>query len=114
MATYTLNDIAIEESTYIITVETKDENGDAITPLTLTWTLTDPKARVINSRSDVSVTSPTSSEDIVLSGDDLALGQNDNRIRIFTAEATYSGTYGASLPLKKSAQFKIDNLIKVT
>lgn len=114
MARYKLENNATEKSTYVITCEFEDENGDAITPGTLTWTLTDTKGRIINSREDVSVSDPTSSEDIVLYGDDLALSQNDNRIRVFTVYATWSGTYGSSLPLRNECEFKIDNLLKVT
>ena len=113
--TYRLEDNAKEKATYVITVAFKDENGTAITPKTLSWSLTDRKGRVINSREDVAVGSPSSSENIVLSGNDLALANNDNRIRVLSIYATYdSATYGNDLPLREEAEFKIENLIKVS
>lgn len=114
MARYRLENNAVEKSTYVINMSFKDENGTAVTPGTLTWTLTDTKGRVINSRENVAVSVPTSSENVVLYGDDLALSQNDNRTRVFTAYATWSGTYGASLPLRNECEFMIESLLKVS
>jgi len=115
MPTYRLEEEAIEKGTYVITVEFEDEDGDAITPKTLTWTLSDKKGRIINSREDVSVVTPSSSNDIVLSGNDLALPNTDNRVRIFTAEATYDSlSYGNDLPIKEEAEFVVRKLINVS
>jgi hypothetical protein len=114
-STYRLEDNAIEKSTYVITVAFKDENGTAITPKTLTWTLSDKKGRIINSRDTVTVVTPASSENIVLSNNDLALANNDNRVRVLTVEATFDSLeYGNDLPLKESAEFVIQNLLKVS
>lgn len=114
MAKYRLENNAVEKSTYVIHLDFKDENGSAVTPGTLTWTLTDSKGRVINSRENVAVSVPSSSEDVVLYGNDLALSQNDNRLRVFTVYATWSGTYGSSLPLRNECEFLIESLIKVS
>lgn len=111
----TLSTHAVEESTYVITVSFTDEDDNAITPITLTWTLVDTKGTVINSREDVVIGTPSSSEDIVLSGDDLQItGSNDNRKRILAVEATYDSDAGSDLPLKQETQFIIDSLVAVS
>ena len=102
---------AIEGSTYVVTAAFTDEDGDAVTPNTVTWTLTTTNGTVINSREDVSIT-PDTSVDIVLSGDDLAVGSN-GRYRILTVEAVYDSSYGTDLPLKARCAFEIENLAVV-
>lgn len=114
MATYSLGE-AKEKSTFIVKVQFRDENDSAITPDTLQWTLTDNKGNVVNNRSNVSVGSPSSTNYIVLKGDDLGITQNRGRTRVLIVEATYtSATYGADLPLKESAEFIIKDLVSVT
>jgi len=112
----TLTTHAAEQGTFVITVAFLDEDGAAEDVKTATWTLTDKDGTVINSRTNVTITDPTSSEDIVLSGDDLAFqtGESNTAIRILTVEATYDSDAGSDLPLKESVEFIIDNLIKVT
>jgi len=111
-----LNTHAEEEGTYVITATFKDEDGNAEDVKTAKWSLTDRDGTVINSRSDVAISTPTSSEDIVLSGNDLALqsGETNLGIRILIVEATYDSDLGSDLPLKGEAEFIIDNLVKVT
>lgn len=108
----TLTTHAVEESTFIITASFTDEDGNAVTPSTLKWTLTDDAGNVINSREDVSI-APASSVDIVLSGDDLALSGYGPAFRILTIEGTYSSDAGSDLPLKDSVKFVVDNLVAV-
>jgi hypothetical protein len=107
---------AKEKSTYIITAAFTDENGDAVAPTTLTWTLTDEAGAVINSRENVAVAGPASSEDIVLSGDDLALqsGETTRGVWIFTVEGTYDSDAGSDLPLNDEIRFIVDGLIAVS
>lgn len=112
----TLTKKAHEEGTYVVTCDFYDDLGAAVAPDTLAWTLTDEGGTVINSRTDVAVSSPTSSEDIVLSGDDLALqtGEVGDTARILTIEATYDSTTGLDLPLKDTALFYIKDFKAVT
>jgi len=102
---------AVDKSTYIVNCAFKDENGDAVAPNTLKWTLTDGDGTVVNNRQDEEVSSPTSSEDIVLSGDDLK--HSDGKWRVLTVKATYDSDAGSDLPLNESAKFQIDDLISV-
>jgi len=105
---------ASEGSTYIVTLTFTDENGEAVVPDTVTWTLTDTLGTVINSREDVSET-PAGSIEIALTGDDLAVDGYSSPVRVFTVEATYtSSTFGADLPLTASARFTVEALAGVS
>ena len=105
---------ANEESTYKITAAFTDAEGTAVTPNTITWTLTDEDGTVINSRSNVSAT-PSTSIDIVLSGDDLALqsGESYEVNRIITIKAVYDSSEGSGLPLYEEAKFTITDLTNI-
>ena len=117
MAMITISEIAKEKSTLVVNVAFTDEDGAAAIPTALSWSLTDTAGTVINSRSSVSVAVPAASNDIVLSGLDLAMqsGESgDYAVRIFTAEATYTSTLGTGLPVKEQASFMVENLTKVS
>lgn len=101
---------ATEQSTYVITLSYLDSAGSAVTPDSVTWTLTDLDGTVINSREDVAIGSPSTTNDIVLSGDDLQIGTNDNGGRIITIEGVYDSDEGNNLPLKEVAKFYVDAL----
>jgi len=114
--TTTPNTVAKEKSTLKVTVAFADEDGNAVTPTALTWTLTDRDGTVINERSAVSVT-PASSNVIALSGNDLALqsGETAKYVeRRFLVEGTYTSSLGAGLPLKWSGAFLLENLTGVS
>lgn len=102
---------ATEESTYVVTVAFRDESGASVIPTAVTWTLTNEIGTVINSRDDV-VATPASSINIVLTGDDLSVGENGVK-RILVVSATYNSTYGTGLSLKAAATFDIENLVAV-
>lgn len=112
MTTNFLND-AIEKSTYIVAAKFRDEAGNAVTPETVTWTLSDANGDTVNGRLDVSET-PASTVSIVLSGDDLAILPSVSNERIVTIEATYNSEYGTGLPLKAKASFNVVNLEAVS
>ena len=105
---------AKEQSTYKITAAFTDAESVAVTPNTVTWTLSDKAGTVINSRSDVSAT-PDTSIDIILSGDDLAFQTDETYVaeRIITIKATYDSTEGSGLPLYEEASFYIDGLVNI-
>lgn len=107
-----LSTLAVEESTYVITATFTDEDGTSVVPSSVTWTLTDNRGNVINSRSAVSAT-PAASIDIVLTGDDLAIGTNGTD-RVVTIDATYNSDAGTGLKLKEECEFSIHNLLNVT
>lgn len=105
---------AREESTYAITVAYTDENGDAVTPTAVTWTLMDGAGTVINGRSAVSIATPSTSNTIVLKGDDLAVSDAGQLERVLLIEATYDSSLGSGLPLKKEYRFHVDDLVGVS
>lgn len=104
---------AIERGTYVITLSFTDENGDAVTPNTATWTLTDRAGVVVNGREDVTISSLAATKDVVLSGADLAVTDNRYRHRLFTVEYTYTSSLG-TLPGKEEVGFYIDPLRAVS
>jgi len=116
MAITKITTTAPEKGTFGITCTFTDEDGDALTPDTLTWTLTDMDGSVINSRQDVSVSSLSSSVTITLSGDDLALTTttSQGRKRRFAIEGTYDSDLGDNLPLTGECEFSIDSFLGVT
>ena len=106
-----LSTVAQDQSTYKLTLTYTDSAGDAVTHTAVTWTMTDRAGTVINSREDVSISSPSTSNDIILSGDDLRY--SDGRWRVVTVEATYNSTGGNGLPLRGECVFSIEDLLNV-
>jgi len=113
-----INTKAKEKSTYVITVAFSDENGDALVPKTMKWSLTDTSGTVINARDQVVVAVPAASNDIVLSGDDLQIKSlevsQDTVVRVLIIEATYNSDLGSDLSVNDDAGFEIENLVKIT
>lgn len=101
-----LDDTAEEYSTYSVTIAYTDEDGNSITPSAVTWTLKDANSNTINSRSDVNISVPGTSNDIILSGADLTISGNDNK-RILIVDITYSSDYGAGLKKQMRYHFFI-------
>ena len=102
-----------EKGTAVLGVAFTDEDGNAVTPSSITWTLTDINGTIINSRDAVPIT-PATSVNIVLSGDDLALDAGVSDTRIVTVEWVYTSSYGTGLPGKDQAKFSIEDLVAVT
>ena len=115
MARTRLTEEAVEKSTYTVTLTFEDAAGAAVTPDTLTWTLSTTAGTIINSRSNV-VATPALSVRVVLSGDDLALqtGETDVARRLVTVHATYTSTEGSGLPLRDEYEFAVRPLVVVT
>lgn len=107
MAIPSLTPSAPEEGVYVITIAWEDEDGAAVTPDSATWTLTDNRGNVINSRSAVTISSLSTSNDIILEGDDLALtGTGVQREIRFSY--TYTSDLG-ELSDEEVARFSIDD-----
>lgn len=109
----TLTTRAVEGSTYIVTAAFTDEDDNAVTPNALTWTLTDRYGNVVNGQED-EVLTPDTSVDIVLTDDDLQVG-DDEKVTLLTVtiEGTYNSSYGNNLPIKDSCTFPVDGLAVV-
>lgn len=74
-----------EEGHYTITVSC------SFTPTVMKWALRDEDGSVINSRSSVAISSPSTSNLIELDGDDLAIANPKRPLRYITVYGTYSG-----------------------
>ena len=111
MPTVLTNSNIMEKGTAVITATFTDEDGNSVNPDTMTWTLSDEDGTIINSREDIAISSPSSSEEIVLSGADLQiLSSADTGVRILTLEGTYTSDAGAGLPIKDKCRFVVQNL----
>lgn len=102
------NEPVKSNSTATIKVVLYDEGGYVVTPTTLKWTLTrSDGTTVINSRSNVTATVAPESR-VVLSGADLAIFANDDKLRYAKLSATYSSTDGSNLPWELTVSFYVD------
>lgn len=117
--TTTLTDPAPEEGTYGVQCDFTDEDGTAITPTSIVWSLTtrpsgrDSRPTVINSRDGVAVAVPDSSIDITLSGDDLAFQDGETHTkaeRVLTVEYVFDSDLGTDLPGKAQCIFSVENI----
>lgn len=113
-----LTEEAVEKSTYTITISFTDEDGNSVIPSTMVWSLVDINGKIINEREEVSIDSPSTSETIVLTGDDLQILETEARRssvkRWIVLEGTYNSDAGNNLHLRDQVQFPIINLKKVT
>ena len=107
---FQLNTKAVRGSSFVINMIPKDEDGTAITPDSLEYTLTDPDGNVINSLSGISLT-PSTSIDLMLSGDDLEFESAEEGayevIRIITVTGVYDSAVELNVPLIDSATFYV-------
>lgn len=111
-----LTEHADEKGSYGIQVSFLDSAGDSVAPKTLAWSLVDLAGNVINSRKDVAVASPGSSEIVSLRGNDLAIITASNRQeqRILIVSGTYDDiNLGADAPFYGEIRFVVDNQTNV-
>jgi hypothetical protein len=102
---------ATERSALGIAVSFFDSSNAAASPKTLNWSLTDTDGNTINSRKDVAVESPGTTETIVLRGDDLQIVTPANRQegRILIVSGTYDDSVlGLDTPFYKEIRFVVD------
>lgn len=100
-----------EGGTCVITISFTDADSVAVAPSSATWSLTDREGNVMNSRYQVTIASPSSSEDITLYGDDLADISTNGAERIFTVEGLYDTDTETDLPIRDQVKFIIDDLV---
>lgn len=103
----------VEGSTGVIVASFTDEDDNPVSPATLYWKLTDSEGTVINSRSAEEISTPSSIENIVLSGDDLVIqaGEGTKGYRILTIWGTYNSSYGSDLPIQAAVRFTVLDLV---
>ena len=105
-----LSEKAQEESTYVIDFAWFDEDDSAVTPATMLWALSDENGDIVNSQEDIVIGSLSTTNSIVLGGDDLAIP--DYYMQDVTRFVRYYGTYVSSLGtlnLAGEVQFTLTN-----
>ena len=115
MPTTQLSRQAAENGTYIIDCAFADEDGTAVVPTSIVWSLMDLSGNVINNRQNVSVV-PESSITIVLTGDDLEINESIEAglgRRMVLVEWVYDSTLGSGLPGKDAAFFEVVDLLSL-
>lgn len=114
MARILLTAEAVEQSTYIVPVTFRDEEGQEIAPTAATWTLTNEYGVVVNERVAVPLSPLAATVNVVLTGADLRMmGELDNRKRLLLIEATYSSSLGTGLHLREEIEFSMRPLVGV-
>ena len=98
-----------EKGTVILQATFADEDGQAATPSSVTWTLTDAFGTIINNRDGISVT-PASTITIVLTGDDLAVLDPKSLRRYVCVTAVYDSSAGANLSITDEYEFELKDL----
>ena len=102
---------ATENSSYVVTVAFEDEDGDAVIPETITWTLRDEDTgSIVNSREDISIGTPAASNDVLLKGDDLEPLTLTSKKLIFHVDATYDSALGSDIPLVGECLIVVETL----
>lgn len=87
-----------EASTGKFAVPFVDETGAAVTPNSAAWTLTDTEGTIVNSRNAVNIASLSTSVNIVLSEDDLAVSDSYLGLqRLLTVRYVYDSDAGDGL-----------------
>ena len=99
---------AVEKSTFVISASFYDESDPPVlvTPNTISWKLTDEFGGQISGA--LGTIAPSSTVDIVLSGDNLIITSEGHLVRLLYVETTYDSNLGSNLPLKDYVRFEID------
>lgn len=109
-----ITEAANEKSTKSFTVVCTDEDGTAVTPTALLWTLVDVNQTLINSREQEVHASLSTSMTITLTGDDLQILSTETTRkkvkRYLVLEATYDSSLGNDMANKEEVEFFINNL----
>lgn len=110
MAPTKLSVRAKESGTYLITAVLTDEEGQPAVPESLSWTLTNDHGVVINGRLNIPIVPPSSTVEIMLSGDDLRTPANKKEARVVTIRGQYNSNRGV-FPLVEDARFIVENVL---
>jgi len=99
---------AVEGSTYIVTATFTDQDGDPVTPTSVSWELVDEDGETINTGTPT----PGSTVNIVLKGTDLTVGERENAVLYMTVSAVYNSVeLGNDLPLVGQVEILVEGLL---
>jgi hypothetical protein len=82
-----------------------DENGNAMTPTSIIWSLSDDNGNIVNFRLDQKIAVPAPSVNIVLSGNDVMRMVFDDLIRFLKVSGTYNSPNGQGLTFAGQYRF---------
>ena len=100
-----------EKSTIVYTISPTDEDGNAITPKTGTYKVSDGVGNVVIAETNIVPLSETMT--VVLTCDDLSIS-NNNKDRILTTSFTYDSASGTDLCANEEAGFQITDLTGIS
>ena len=103
------DEYAVAGSGFFPVAAYQDEDGNAVTPSAASWSLYDENQAVVNSRQDVAIASPTTSDTIQLGPDDTALNDSEaeSETRFLVVTFTYTSSLGSGLTGKAALEFKV-------
>ena len=113
MARAVLSTIANEGSTYVIRAAYFDEDDSAVTPDSVTWTLTNGNGVVINSREDVTIVTPSTYNDVVLGAADLRCSGTRDETRVIIVKFVYDSSTVTDAPGVGQVEFTVQNIQNV-
>jgi hypothetical protein len=109
---------ASELGNYVISVTFRDELGNAFTPDIVYWTVSDEFGTPVNDNEAVEISSPSSLEHILLTGNDLAIFEDnpmypdDKGKRNLTVWGTFTSAFsGPGTPFSAEIKFRIMDLV---
>ena len=100
--------IVNEESTATATIEYTDSTDTVIVPDTSFWQLMKRDGTIVNNRSFAN--GSFAGTTVVMTGDDLALDDAKDIVRIFALQGTYTSNLGSGLAFTEEIEFNIRNL----
>ena len=110
MARATLTTKAEEGSTYVIRATYYDEDDNAVTPDSVTWTLTDGDGTIVNSRENVAIVTPSTYNDIQLGAADLRCTSGRDETRVLIVEYVYDSSLALNNPGTAQVSFIVQHL----
>lgn len=105
-----ITEVVNERGTLVLQAAFTDETGQAVTPTSITWSLTDGFGTAINGRTDVPITPPASTVTIVLTGADLAVLHPKKLDRYLAVTALYDSSLGSGLSIVEEYEFSLKDL----
>lgn len=104
-----LTETANDGESFGVQVAFKDTDATAVTPTSATWSLYNQNDSIVNSREDVSISSPGSTEVVVLGPSDTAYSDGKSRKLVVTFVYD-SATLGVGQTGVVVAEFDITNV----
>lgn len=110
MARQTLSKKAKEGGTFVVRLTWLDEDDNAVTPDSATWSLTNSDGVIINSREDVAIAVPSTYNDVVLGPDDLLCSSHQDEDRVVIGKFIYDSAAGSNLTGVDEVAFGIEKV----